>query len=159
MELSQRTVLLVRRSLLCSFRVVDLCFSKGQSHLRSPITRTGAQFSTFCTVFNQNKKIFHFRDAPWFSYWIFEAHRPNGEARVRSAVIVGIILGQVLLVGLTSCSAGSASPYRVCDWIGPGGRAVYRCTVVYPTASQNAPPRAKTCAWIGPGGRASYVCR
>jgi hypothetical protein len=21
-------------------------------------------------------------------------------------------------------------PHRVCDWIGPGGRAVYRCTIV-----------------------------
>jgi hypothetical protein len=55
-----------------------------------------------------------------------------------------------------------AAPRRVCDWIGPGGRAIYRCVLVNQaplvvTQNNAAPPRS--CDWIGPGGRAVYRCR
>ena len=51
---------------------------------------------------------------------------------------------------------------RVCDWIGPGGRAVYRCNLVDPAPtflSQNVAASQRTCEWVGPGGRAVYRCR
>jgi hypothetical protein len=52
---------------------------------------------------------------------------------------------------------------RVCDWIGPGARAVYRCTYVDPSPSTfNARFEAvhqPRCDWVGPGARAVYVCR
>jgi hypothetical protein len=52
--------------------------------------------------------------------------------------------------------------HRVCDWIGPGGRAVYRCTTVEaqqtPRIATADQPRPH-CDWVGPGGRAIYVCR
>lgn len=55
------------------------------------------------------------------------------------------------------------APHRICDWIGPGGRAVYRCKVIeYPQPSFVVTDNAaahRTCGWVGPGGRASYVCR
>jgi hypothetical protein len=52
------------------------------------------------------------------------------------------------------------APQRVCDWVGPGGRAIYRCTTVEPQrqAYIDAAPH-RTCDWVGPGGRAMYVCR
>jgi hypothetical protein len=52
-------------------------------------------------------------------------------------------------------------PHRVCDWIGPGARAVYRCTIVDPPplhVTQNAVPQ-HSCDWIGPGARAVYRCK
>lgn len=56
-----------------------------------------------------------------------------------------------------------SAPVRVCDWVGPGGRAVYRCTTVQPQqqsfldlSNDPAPP---ICDWIGPGGRAVYRCQ
>lgn len=56
-----------------------------------------------------------------------------------------------------------AAPRRVCDWVGPGGRAVYRCTIVQPEQQSflDPPndPAQRTCDWIGPGGRAVYRCR
>jgi hypothetical protein len=54
------------------------------------------------------------------------------------------------------------APHRVCDWIGPGGRAVYRCTTVdapQTSLSLAIDPPHPHCDWIGPGGRALYVCR
>jgi hypothetical protein len=53
-------------------------------------------------------------------------------------------------------------PHRVCDWIGPGARAVYRCTVVDPEPlhmTQNAAAPRHSCDWIGPGARAVYRCK
>jgi hypothetical protein len=48
-----------------------------------------------------------------------------------------------------------------CDWVGPGGRAVYRCNLAEPSQPlvvvSQAPRRV--CDWIGPGGRAQYMCR
>jgi hypothetical protein len=52
--------------------------------------------------------------------------------------------------------------HRVCDWIGPGGRAVYRCTTVeepQTTLRVAADPPHPHCDWVGPGGRALYLCR
>jgi hypothetical protein len=52
--------------------------------------------------------------------------------------------------------------HRVCDWIGPGGRAVYRCTTVDAPQASLVPagePSHPHCDWIGPGGRALYLCR
>jgi hypothetical protein len=60
-----------------------------------------------------------------------------------------------------------------CDWIGPGGRAVYRCRWnTENTFAGNAftarrrpstlaadPPAQRICDWVGPGGRAVYRCR
>jgi hypothetical protein len=55
------------------------------------------------------------------------------------------------------------APVRVCDWVGPGGRAVYRCTYVQPQQQSFLEPRndpaQRTCDWVGPGGRAVYRCR
>lgn len=58
---------------------------------------------------------------------------------------------------------------RTCDWVGPGGRAVYRCGPTEPldvtgplqrlAISQNDPAPQRTCDWVGPGGRAVYRCR
>jgi hypothetical protein len=53
------------------------------------------------------------------------------------------------------------TPQRVCDWIGPGGRAVYRCSIVDPAPfviTQNALSQ-RSCDWVGPGGRAVYRCK
>jgi len=55
------------------------------------------------------------------------------------------------------------SPQRVCDWVGPGGRAVYRCTVVdpaQPTAVVKDMPHHPVCGWVGPAAppRAIYAC-
>lgn len=55
----------------------------------------------------------------------------------------------------------NVAPRRTCDWIGPGARAVYRCSLLDPdpilVAQHNEPqPR---CDWIGPGARAVYRCR
>jgi hypothetical protein len=48
-----------------------------------------------------------------------------------------------------------------CDWVGPGGRAVYRCNLEslspQPVVVSQKPHRV--CDWIGPGGRAVYMCR
>jgi len=57
------------------------------------------------------------------------------------------------------------APHRVCDWIGPGGRAVYRCTTVEAAppplvVSQDTTPPHRTCGWLPPAGpRALYACR
>jgi hypothetical protein len=53
-------------------------------------------------------------------------------------------------------------PQRVCDWIGPGARAVYRCSIVDPPplrVTQNAVATQRSCDWIGPGARAVYRCK
>lgn len=65
--------------------------------------------------------------------------------------------------------AASAKNHRHCDWIGPGGRAVYRCGLSYEEVVKPArqtiflrsdpPPPARSCDWIGPGGRAVYRCQ
>jgi hypothetical protein len=62
---------------------------------------------------------------------------------------------------------GVAVSPRNCDWIGPGGRAIYRCGLdrgsalnggqAFRVAQNDAPPQ-RICAWVGPGGRASYHC-
>ena len=52
--------------------------------------------------------------------------------------------------------------HRVCDWIGPGGRAIYRCTTAeepQTTLRVAGEPPHPHCDWIGPGGLALYVCR
>jgi len=48
---------------------------------------------------------------------------------------------------------------RVCDWVGPGGRAVYRCKIVEVIA--DPPQEHRTCGWVGPAAppRAIYACR
>jgi len=56
------------------------------------------------------------------------------------------------------------APHRVCDWIGPGARAVYRCTIEQSTEPTNiklgqSDPPQRTCDWVGPGARAVYRCR
>jgi hypothetical protein len=57
------------------------------------------------------------------------------------------------------------APHRVCDWIGPGGRAVYRCTTVEAApqvvvVTQDTTPPHRTCGWLPPAGpRAPYACR
>jgi hypothetical protein len=52
-------------------------------------------------------------------------------------------------------------PRRVCDWIGPGARAVYRCTYVDPQPVHMTYDIAplRSCDWIGPGARAVYRCK
>jgi hypothetical protein len=57
-------------------------------------------------------------------------------------------------------SATQPGPQRVCDWVGIGGRSIYRCTTIQPQQQayvEAAPHRG--CDWVGPGGRAIYVCR
>jgi hypothetical protein len=57
--------------------------------------------------------------------------------------------------------APTPQPRRVCDWIGPGARAVYRCTTVDPDpvhVTYDVTPQ-RICDWIGPGVRAVYRCR
>jgi hypothetical protein len=65
-------------------------------------------------------------------------------------------------------NAGTVKPHRHCDWIGPGGRAVYRCGLsqnIVVKAARPAlvltaePAPQRTCDWIGPGGRAVYRCQ
>jgi len=51
----------------------------------------------------------------------------------------------------------NVAPQRTCDWIGPGGRAVYVCKSA--AVQQNTAVHQRTCDWVGPGGRAIYVCR
>lgn len=57
------------------------------------------------------------------------------------------------------------APHRVCDWIGPGGRAVYRCTTVEATpqplvVTQDTTLPHRTCGWLPPAEpRAVYACR
>jgi hypothetical protein len=54
------------------------------------------------------------------------------------------------------------APHRVCDWVGPGGRAVYRCSIVDPeplVVAQNNIASQRACGRVGPGGRAVYRCR
>jgi hypothetical protein len=50
-----------------------------------------------------------------------------------------------------------------CGWVGPGGRAVYRCNLDSPSALSIAVAQNHTlhrvCDWTGPGGRAVYMCR
>jgi len=79
---------------------------------------------------------------------------------MRGTAIFGAVLGLALSGIVPASFAGqSLQPHRVCDWVGPGGRAVYRCTVVYPEAVSDSRSAGKTCGWIGPGGRAIYACR
>lgn len=63
---------------------------------------------------------------------------------------------------------GAVKVHRHCDWIGPGGRAVYRCGLsqdLVVKAPRQAlvlkayTPPQRTCDWIGPGGRAVYRCQ
>lgn len=60
-------------------------------------------------------------------------------------------------------NSSEPQPHRVCDWVGPGGRAVYRCTVVESPQQTFLEPKYEParphCDWVGPGGRALYVCR
>lgn len=57
------------------------------------------------------------------------------------------------------------APHRVCDWIGPGARAVYRCTIEQSGGAanmkigQNDPAPQRNCEWVGPAARAIYRCR
>jgi hypothetical protein len=96
---------------------------------------------------------------------------------MRKAAFFWIALGMTVAVAAPSQAAyhhlkarhshGSVAksdppaPHRACDWIGPGGRAVYRCTTVEAPQTSLAlasDPRPH-CDWVGPGGRALYVCR
>ena len=50
-----------------------------------------------------------------------------------------------------------------CGWVGPGGRAIYRCNLESASeqpivVSQDRTPH-RVCDWVGPGGRAVYMCR
>jgi hypothetical protein len=50
-----------------------------------------------------------------------------------------------------------------CGWVGPGGRAIYRCNLESASeqpvvVSQHSTPH-RVCDWIGPGGRAVYRCQ
>jgi hypothetical protein len=50
-----------------------------------------------------------------------------------------------------------------CGWVGPGGRAIYRCNLESASeqpivVSQDRTPH-RVCDWVGPGGRAVYRCR
>jgi len=69
------------------------------------------------------------------------------------------------VASLMCCSAGQAQA-TYCDWIGPGGRAVYRCGSI---ASSGVTPQRRVmlkygqppqrhCDWVGPGDRATYPC-
>jgi hypothetical protein len=53
------------------------------------------------------------------------------------------------------------TPHSVCDWIGPGARAVYRCGLADPplVLTQNTVTPQRSCDWVGPGARAVYRCR
>ena len=64
--------------------------------------------------------------------------------------------------------ADRITPHRHCDWIGPGGRAAYRCGSSHDIVAKAPgralvltadPPPQRTCGWIGPGGRAVYRCQ
>jgi hypothetical protein len=99
-----------------------------------------------------------------------------GNKQMRKAASISAAIGMAILVVAPSQAANHkvshhrshiiksepAAPHRVCDWIGPGGRAVYRCTTVEETKQSlllmQDPPRPH-CDWIGPGGRALYMCR
>jgi len=59
-------------------------------------------------------------------------------------------------------AAESYAELHHCGWVGPGGRAVYRCNLdswsQQPiVVSQNHTMR-RVCDWVGPGGRAVYMC-
>ena len=57
-------------------------------------------------------------------------------------------------------TAVASTPARVCEWVGPGGRAVYRChDVAMVDSAPTATPAQRTCDWVGPGGRAVYRCQ
>ena len=70
------------------------------------------------------------------------------------------------VASLICCSAGQAQA-TYCDWVGPGGRAFYRCGLI--SSSDVTPqrhvafkydtPAQRHCDWVGPGGRAIYLCR
>src|SRR5580698_8807335 len=60
-------------------------------------------------------------------------------------------------------AAESYAELHHCGWVGPGGRAVYRCNLDNRSeqpivVSQNHTMR-RVCDWVGPGGRAVYRCR
>lgn len=74
---------------------------------------------------------------------------------LRSISAVGFV------VSLICCFAGQAQA-TYCDWVGPGGRAIYRCGLmrdsdVAQRQVKHEPQRH--CDWVGPGGRAVYLCR
>jgi hypothetical protein len=96
--------------------------------------------------------------------------------QMRKATSFSVALGMVILFVAPSQAAyhkvshhrshtvksDPPAQHRVCDWIGPGGRAVYRCTTVEVTRQSlllTQDPPHPHCDWIGPGGRALYVCR
>jgi hypothetical protein len=89
---------------------------------------------------------------------------------MRRLVILWIALAMVVFVAAPTEAAvhrakphraliTTPAPQRVCDWVGPGGRAVYRCTTVQPQLQVYVDPPTRHCDWVGPGGRALYVCR
>jgi hypothetical protein len=49
---------------------------------------------------------------------------------------------------------------RICAWVGPGGRAIYRChdAAIVDFVPSDQPAR-RSCGWVGPGGRAVYRCQ
>jgi hypothetical protein len=86
-------------------------------------------------------------------------------------VVLGVATGQAAIqtvqskhhhVHVVKAAQSDKAPRRVCDWIGPGARAVYRCSIVTAEAlvvSQNNAPPPRSCDWVGPGARAVYRCR
>ena len=66
---------------------------------------------------------------------------------------------------LAALAKQNNAPHRVCDWIGPGGRAVYRCRTIEATpqplvVTQDTTLPHRTCGWLPPAGpRAVYACR
>jgi hypothetical protein len=90
---------------------------------------------------------------------------------MRRSVSLCMALGMVVVVAAPTeaavhkakihrpLTATQPAPQRVCDWVGPGGRAIYRCTTVQPQQQAYVDPPHHGCDWVGPGGRAIYVCR
>jgi hypothetical protein len=104
----------------------------------------------------------------------------RGSKHVRLRLLLSIALGIVTVLGAATIGQARAAirkiahhhhvrivkapaPQlrRVCDWIGPGARAVYRCSYVDPQPVHmtfDVAPQL-SCDWIGPGARAVYRCK
>ena len=88
---------------------------------------------------------------------------------MRLTLSIGFALGVAVSVVMPAqateqsrhiATAPTVATHRVCDWVGPGARAIYRCTVVETTAQPMVVSQApqRTCDWVGPGARAIYRC-
>jgi hypothetical protein len=49
---------------------------------------------------------------------------------------------------------------RTCSWVGPGARAVYRCSVLDVKPVVDEVPHKRVCGWVGPQAppRSVYAC-